>query len=201
MLDASLSLSENKLAQLADREEKLKRSVSELDRETPQKALELSNLNSAILARNADISTLDTTIREKREAITALTLEEREVNGDLSRVSQRVADLRDEAAALEPLIKDATDRLQHIERGISEQEQIFDENRALNDQKQKEWDAKLLGVQQDATILRRILQKEADELATRKVNADERDKVLRIRERKAKIQEDAIQSNASLLDL
>lgn len=200
-LKEALSPLKSQLIALQEKRNKLKELVGGLDTEFASKTLAVSDLNNEILSRNADISTLDREVEEKRDILENLKTEIAAARVDFATVNQEVADLREEIAKSNSLLEFKHESMAVTESKIAEAEQAYQVKSDQYAKDQAKWDAKLLNTKQEATILRNILQKESDELAKRKLAADDRDRNLRLREKRAQIKDDIIQNNASLLEL
>ncbi len=201
ILTKELKSLENKLTSLAEREGKLIESIRKLNVQIPAKQLVLSELNDVTLGQNADIVTLENTRTTLKADVDRLNEEKTSIDSKIFDKLQRIPSLEQTEMSLNASIESLTSQKVTL---LNEVQELEAERTRINTLKSDElgkWDAKLLKVKQDMSIIRNVIDKEASELADRKLVQDEREKVLRVRERKATIQEDTIHRNASLLDL
>lgn len=200
-IKSKLKSLENKLISLAERENRLRESIKDKDIELSSKQLEVSGLIDAMIAKKSDLSALSVDISSSRDEIVRLETQKLDLKAE-------VAALNDDIAVMIPERDKLLESIHHIKEEMNvlsgEISDINAESYALKIEKERELsilNSKLLSMRQDEALARKIIDKESRSLADRKLALDERERVLRIRETKANIQESAIQRNANLLDL
>lgn len=182
-------------------EEARRMSVIELETVISDKQLIVSGLNDEILSRNADITSVNNEITALKDKVIELSAKKNEVEIAIGAVSRQLAELSDRKV---PLQEEIVNLKENKDIASKEYAEFSAQNESImtrKEQELKQLNAKLLAAKQEESLIRKVVQSESSQLASRKLALDERDKILRIREQKAQIQENIIHQNASLLEL
>lgn len=201
VLNDKITPIENKLEQLAFREENLKNRCIELESEISDKELIISGLNDHILSKNADITILESTVKDLKDSITVLESKKTALQVDIDPIIERLSQLQQQEQPLIDRITTLEEKKSSLINKISEIDNQYTLKISDKESELMTLDVKLLKTKQDMLSIQNILDAEKKSLADRKLELDDRDKNLRIREQKANIQENTIRQNANLLDL